>query len=387
MIWWSKSLFLQGLTATVQPKADLRPLGTVLRATANFFFVRSGDLLFRSQPRGRIKKEGLAIMVGDRVGFQPLTGDPTTAVITAVMPRRNCLNRPAIANVDQAILVHSLRTPDLDYLLLDRFLLHVHSREPQLEILLCFNKVDLATAQQVEEVRRTYEPLGYRLAWTSARDGTGLDTVRRALADRTSVLAGPSGAGKSHLLAAIQPGLQLRYEAVSPRIGRGRHITRLVSLYTVQVPAGPGYVADTPGFSLLDLTHLFPWEVGPYYPEFQPFLHTCHYPRCLHGQEPLCGVKARVDQKSTRYRNYLRLVQELQEHHRSAGFVPRIEATIKHKDAAAGRKVRLPKLGLEARDPSRRRMRQELADYRQGEGAWGEEDSIPITDPPPGRSL
>lgn len=346
-----------------QARPAIQGEGIVLRATANFFYVQQGEQVFQSQPRGRIKKEGLAILVGDRVAFQAPEDDLNAAVITAVMPRRNRLSRPSVANVDRSILVHSLRMPDLDYYLLDRFLLLVHSREPDLEVLICFTKADLADEALIEAARGVYGPIGYRLAFVSAFSGAGIGQVRETLAGRISVLSGPSGAGKSHLLSAIQPGLKLRYEPISERIGRGRHTTRVVSLYAVHTEQGPGFVVDTPGFSFLDLSHLSPWDVSGYYREFSPYLGQCHYPRCLHWQEPQCAVKENLDQEGQRYKNYVRIIQELQEHHRTATFIPRAETLVKEKDAEAGRKVRLLKLGLAERDPGRRRTRQRLSDY------------------------
>lgn len=280
--------------------------GRVVRSHSNVYYVDTGDEVLECRPRGRLRYRDERVTAGDLVRVS--RAGPGLGAIDEVLPRRNALTRPPVANVDQVVVVFSFHEPELDLGLVDRFL--VLAAAADLPAVLCFNKVDLATPDEVATVRRVYEPLGYRFVAVSARTGQGLEDVRRLLAGRVSVLAGPSGVGKSSLLNALRPDLGLRTGEVSRKVRRGTHTTRHVAL----IPTGSGgMVADTPGFSQLELKDVKPVDIAWYYPEIAALAPSCRFHGCLHRAEPDCRVKAAVaagEIDRGRYERYLSLLGE-----------------------------------------------------------------------------
>lgn len=286
--------------------------GRVVRAHGFVYYVAAGGALWECRPRGRFKLQDRArpVLAGDRVRIRP-AGDGE-AVIEEVLPRRNELERPPVANVDQAIIVFTLAQPELDRRLLDRFLAVAESHD--LHVLLVLNKIDLVPAEAVAAAAEPYRRVGYEVFPTCARTGEGVDALKARLAGRFSVLAGQSGVGKSRLANAIQPGLNLRTGDVSAKLQRGRHTTRHVEL--LRVEAVPGAVlADTPGFSFLQLAQV-PAEGLQYcFREFPAFSSACRFPGCLHRAEPGCAVKAAVARGEidpVRYDSYLAFLAEIE---------------------------------------------------------------------------
>jgi len=257
--------------------------------------------------RGRLRLEQGGILTGDRVELE-LTG-PGEGVITAVLPRRTELRRPPIANVDLTIVVFTLRSPPLNLQLVDRLL--ALARHEGLEVVLCLNKMDLYSGSDVSHVREYYAGSGFELVVTSAKLRENLEELVKRIGGRVAVLAGQSGVGKSTLLNAVVPGAELAVGELSPKVQRGRHITRSVRL----MPVGDGLVADSPGFVNLDLPAVEPRELAGLYPEMAPFAAGCRFADCLHDPEPGCAVKAAVAQglvNEGRYQGYLDLLHELQ---------------------------------------------------------------------------
>jgi len=280
----------------------------VIKAFSGAFRVRlDGDVVL-CRPRGRLKKEGVRILVGDRVRLEP-AGDGTW-VISGVEPRRTELFRPPVANVDRAVVVASVRQPDLDLRLVDRQL--VLAAAAGLDAVLCLNKADLAAGEDIRPVVETYRKLGYPVVVTSARRGDGIEDLRASLGGGISVFAGPSGVGKSTLLNALVPGFRLHTAPVSDRLRRGTHTTRHVELLPVP---GAGLVADTPGFTQVELRDIAAGELGRYFPEFLPLAPECRFRGCLHRHEPDCAVKAAVKQgrlDAGRYERYLQFLSEIE---------------------------------------------------------------------------
>ncbi len=288
------------------------PRGRVVRSYSNVHYVDVGEETLECRPRGRLKYRDEKVMTGDFVVVSP--AGPGLGAIDEVLPRRNVLSRPPVANVDQVVVVFAFHEPELNLALVDRFLLLVAASD--LPAALCLNKVDLAGAGEVDEVGKVYRKLGYPFVAVSARTGQGLGSLRELFAGRTSVLAGPSGVGKSSLLNALEPGLDLRTGDVSAKVRRGTHTTRHVSL----LKAGEsGYVADTPGFTQLDLPAIKPGDLPWFYPEMVDRLPECRFRGCLHRAEPDCAVKAAVasgEIDAGRYERYLSLLKEVEENYR-----------------------------------------------------------------------
>ncbi|NLY52177.1 MAG: ribosome small subunit-dependent GTPase A [Firmicutes bacterium] len=288
-------------------------LGIVLRGVGGIYDVEtSGGKVIRCRPRGRIK-QSLAILAGDRVRYLPLSENE--GVIEEVLPRTTVIYRPAVANVDQLIVVSACARPDPQLMLIDKLLVLAESRG--LRPVVCLNKVDLVPESVPEELTAIYERAGYLVLRCSAKFGVGIDQLRRCLEGKTSSFAGPSGAGKSSLLNAVQPGLRLTTGKVSRKTGRGRQTTRQVALLPLECG---GYVADTPGFSQLRLDDLDGVELDSYFPELRKHKVNCRFTSCLHRSEPDCGVKeALADGRiaPSRYENYLLLLDELEQQART----------------------------------------------------------------------
>lgn len=279
--------------------------GVVVRSYGGFWYVWEGSAVLECSLRGRFRYEKRHVLVGDKVLVRAEGGGK--GVIEEILPRCNALTRPPIANVDQAVIVFAVREPDPSPQLLDRMLLVAEIN--RVRPLICFNKADLAAGGQVELLSR-YQNL-YRTVLTSATRGEGLDLLLGMLKGSTSVFAGPSGVGKSTILNSILPGVRLKTGELSAKLKRGRHTTRHVEL--IPLPGG-GFVADTPGFSVLDLPAVEPAELSGYFPEMAALAGRCRFADCLHRQEPGCAVRAAVAGGSIcgeRYRHYLEFLEEV----------------------------------------------------------------------------
>jgi len=286
--------------------------GLVVRAFSHICLVDIGGETLECRPRGKLRYRERRAMVGDRVRVTP--AGPGLGVIEDILPRRNELARPPVANVDLAVVVFSLREPEVDLLVVDQVLLLVG--RAGLGAALCLNKTDLLEPSEADKVRQVYAGLGYPFVAVSARTGEALEDLRALLSGRVSVLAGPSGVGKSSLLNALNAELRLRTGELSRKVRRGTHTTRDVSL----VPTGSGgLVADTPGFTQLGLEGVSPEEVGWAYPELAELAPGCRFRGCLHRAEPGCRVKEAVAEGRVdpgRYARYLELLAEVEQTYR-----------------------------------------------------------------------
>ena len=226
-----------------------------------------------------------------------------------VYPRRNELVRPAVANIDQALVVFAVTRPSPHFNLLDRFLVMMESKE--IPVILCFNKEDIASDPQVAELKEIYARCGCPLLFTSARSGQNLNQLAEVLKDRTTVIAGPSGVGKSSIINILQPEANMETGAISSKIERGKHTTRHTELFPVGDDA---YIMDTPGFSSLYVNDFEKEELKQYFPEFAPFEGTCRFHGCDHIHEPGCGVKEALEKgliHKVRYKSYMEMYEEL----------------------------------------------------------------------------
>ncbi len=285
------------------------PIAQIIRAHANTFYVLLEGREFACQPRGKFRLTETTVRVGDAVEVTPLAAGEGR--IERVLPRRNELTRPPIANVDQAALVFTRRDPDTGLLLLDRFL--VHAERAGIRVLIVLNKVDLMTPAEVAEFAAAYGGLGYPVYPISARQGTGLDALVPALAGRITVLAGASGAGKSRLSRALLPGQAVRVGELSEKLRRGRHTTRHVEL--MPLPGG-GLLADTPGFTYLEFEGIEAGDLARYFPELGRLHDRCRFADCRHRAEPDCAVLAAVAAGAiarSRYDHYLQFLAEIEE--------------------------------------------------------------------------
>jgi len=293
--------------------------GLVLWGRGGFYRILLEDGPVDCRLRGKLKRrhtqmvaaETDGVCAGDavRVSLFPQGENEYNGMVEAVLPRKNFLPRPRIANIDISVAVLAARDPACDLLLLDKILLV--AAHYGINAAICFNKADL-DGGDLPALVALYRDLGFAAVAVSAKTGQGLDELKLMLRDKVSVLAGPSGVGKSSLLNWLLPELMAPVGDISARLHRGRHTTRHVSL--LSLPAG-GLTADSPGFSLLDLPADLTAERLPLlYPEFSRYAGDCRFLGCRHRNEPGCAVKENVRQgriNAGRYERYLRLAGEL----------------------------------------------------------------------------
>ncbi len=283
------------------------PEGVVVKAYSGFYYVEVNNELWACRLRGKFRLTKQNVLAGDRVRVKE-TG-AREGVIEEIRPRISQLDRPPVANVDQAVVVFACADPDPQTELLDRML--VQAEAAGLVPVICFNKADLVDDETVVGLTRDYRKAGYAVLVTSAVYGRGIEAVKDKLEGHISVFAGPSGSGKSSLLNALHPGFGLKTGRVSEKIGRGRHTTRYAEL--LELAAG-ALVVDSPGFSSLYMPEINKQHLAEMFPEFLPYTDKCKFNGCLHRAEPGCAVKEAVEDggiSRQRYAHYLVFLDEL----------------------------------------------------------------------------
>ena len=276
----------------------------IIKALSGFYYVQTEDGVVECRARGRFRRQDQSPLVGD---FVRITRQADKGVLEALLPRKNAFIRPAVANIDQLVVLASCAIPVTEPFLIDRVL--AIARLQNVPALVVVNKDDLAPAQPLAEI---YRRAGVPVLVTSAETGEGIEALREALAGKLSCLTGNSGVGKSSLLNRACPQLSLPVGEVSEKLGRGRHTTRHIELYSLGADT---FVADTPGFSAFDtermeLVHKEQLQYA--FPEFTPYLGHCQFPDCAHRKEPGCAVRkalAEGEIGQTRYDSYERLYE------------------------------------------------------------------------------
>ena len=283
--------------------------GKIVKGIAGFYYVYTALGLFECKAKGIFRKEQKKPLVGDLVEMVPVDVEKMTGNITEILPRKNTLIRPASANVDQALVIFAIVKPDPNYNLLDRFLITME--EQSLPCLICFNKQDIATEEEKQELIEAYGKSGYEVLFVSGKLQEGIDTIRERLQGKPTVVAGPSGVGKSTIINALYPQANMETGEISRKIERGKHTTRHAELFALSEDT---FIFDTPGFTSLNLGEMEKEELQGFYPEFTPYEKYCKFTGCSHISEPVCGVKdalERGDISRVRYENYKVLYEEI----------------------------------------------------------------------------
>ena len=286
--------------------------GKIVKGIAGFYYVHAEDLqIYECRARGIFRRENIKPLVGDDVELEVLDQQEKEGNIRKILPRRSRLIRPAVANIDQALVIFAIRKPEPNFNLLDRFLIMMEQQG--LPSVICFNKSDIASAQDRADLQSAYETCGYQVFFISVKEEEGLREVRRVLQGKTTTVAGPSGVGKSSLINCLYPQAEMETGAVSEKIDRGRHTTRHSELFALD---GESYIMDTPGFSSLQLFDMEKEELKDFYPEFREYEDGCRFRGCVHVSEPGCSVKAALAEgriSKVRHHNYTVLYEELKE--------------------------------------------------------------------------
>jgi len=278
--------------------------GQVYKIHSDFYYVDDGTNNYECKIREVLKKQKEKILVGDFVEFD-------NGVIENIIPRKNFITRPSVANVDQIIIVSALKEPDLDLHQLNRYI--ALAKYHNIPTKLCFNKSDLKWEKHLKEkITSIYKPLGFEIIITSATELSGIKSFEKLLADKTSVLCGNSGAGKSSLINAIYPELNLKTKAVSEKTQRGTHTTRHCEIIKLNEYSR---IIDTPGFSNARFDFILPADVDLLFDDITPYKEGCKFNNCLHINESGCNVLKNINKiDETRYESYLEFVNEAKEY-------------------------------------------------------------------------
>ncbi len=280
--------------------------GQIIKALSGFYYVKSDDVIYTCKARGKFRNNLQKPLVGDYVEFSK--ENINEGYILKLLKRKNVLVRPPICNIDQAFLVFSAKEPDMNTLLLDRFLVLIEHEN--IKPIIVITKMDLAD-QTIYDIMKPYEIAGYDVYYISSVLNQGIDEIKTLFRNKISVFTGQSGVGKSSLLNALDIHLNIDTNEISKALGRGKHTTRHVELLEMY----DGYVADTPGFSSLELK-MEPVDLAVSYHDFKDLATSCKFRGCLHDSEPYCSVKEAVENgmiSKERYEHYLSFLKESKE--------------------------------------------------------------------------
>lgn len=284
--------------------------GKIIKGIAGFYYVHvEQEGVYECRAKGIFRKSGEKPLVGDNVRIEILSRDEMEGNLVEILPRKNVLIRPAVSNVDQALVIFAAAKPKPNFNLLDRFLVMMTWQD--VDTVICFNKKDIASQEEETELRRIYSGAKSRVLFTSAREEEGIEEIREILKGKTTTVAGPSGVGKSSLINLLVPEAKMETGEISHKIDRGRHTTRHSELFYVEADT---YIMDTPGFSSLILPDMEKEDLKECFAEFKDYEDGCRFKGCMHLNEPDCAVKKAVEEGQIslrRYTSYQELFEEL----------------------------------------------------------------------------
>lgn len=285
------------------------PKGIIICTSSNVYQVAEGEKIYKCLARGKLKKEKISPLVGDEVEFTITNSEKQEGVIEQILPRKNELKRPKMANLTQLILVVSMKMPSPDLLLLDKQL--VFAEFMGLKATIVLNKVDLEDKEEIDRIAKLYESIGYKVIQTNAKEGIKVGEIKTLLEGETTAFAGNSGVGKSTLINSIFEQELTQEGDISDKNQRGKNTTTSTTLYKYKENS---YIADTPGFSTFEINEIPKEDLCHYFVEFVPYLDKCEFQGCSHIKEENCGVKDALESgkiSSQRYENYIKIYNNL----------------------------------------------------------------------------
>ncbi len=289
--------------------------GIIIKGIAGFYYVDAVESgIYECKAKGLFRKEKIKPLVGDNVEIEISDEAKKEAIIVKIYKRKNELFRPAVANVDQMMIVMALAKPDPNFGVLDRLL--VQAELSDIPAIICFNKEDLADDEMLNSCK-IYQQAGYKVIITSTKDGFNAEAVKAELKDKTTVLAGPSGVGKSSITNILAPGINMETGNISEKLKRGKHTTRHSQLIVIEENT---YICDTPGFTSFSPETIDKEALRYYFREFREYEGRCKYNGCVHVHEPSCAVKEAVEEgyiSKMRYESYIQLYEEIKGNERS----------------------------------------------------------------------
>lgn len=285
--------------------------GKIIKGIAGFYYVDSQQGVFQCKAKGIFRNKSIKPLVGDNVEFEITHEEDKEGNITEILERDNELIRPAVANIDQAMIVFALKAPNPNVNLLDKLLVCMEYQN--IETIICFNKTDIADKDFAEDLASIYRNAGYKVLFTSATENEGVEEVKKALKGKSTVFAGPSGVGKSSMLNAIKEDAVMETGDISEKIGRGKHTTRHSEIFKTDDDT---YVFDTPGFGSVFIPGMTKEKLEDCFPEFSLYTNECRFIGCAHINEPDCAVKVALSENKiveSRYESYKAFYEELKE--------------------------------------------------------------------------
>ncbi len=285
--------------------------GLIVENISNLYKIKVGNLLYDATPRGKLKKDEISPVVGDKVEINILNKEENKAVIEEILPRINYIKRPKMSNITQIILVISCKNPKPDLLLLDKQL--AFAEYLGIKPIIVLNKADLDKKQEFKPIKELYTKIGYTVIETEAKNLKGINKLEKILKDNVNAFSGNSGVGKSTLINAIFKTEQTQEGEISQRNKRGKNTTTSIKLYEIDENT---YIADTPGFSTFDISEIQYNELDQYFKEFKPEIEKCEFVGCTHIKEQNCGIKNAINEgkiDETRYDRFCKIYKELKE--------------------------------------------------------------------------
>ncbi|MGM9934456.1 ribosome small subunit-dependent GTPase A [uncultured Clostridium sp.] len=282
--------------------------GKIIKGIGGFYYIKTEEGLIECKARGKFRHKDIKPMVGDNVTIKIENGK---GVIEEIHKRTSELVRPTVANVSLAFIVFAVKNPDINFDLLNKFL--VLCEYNNIEVIVCLNKIDLVSEEEREEIKKRINDIGYEVLFINAKQGIGIERLKEKIEGNVTVFCGPSGAGKSTLINKLADKEHMETGKVSEKLGRGKHTTRHSELIEV----ADGYIVDTPGFSTLEIKDLMDKNSLKYcFPEFSQYNDNCKYRGCLHYKEPKCALKDAVEEGKVnkyRYDFYIKSLEEIME--------------------------------------------------------------------------